>query len=90
MTKTSLPTFACYRHRELAGYVAAVSHAKAARKAERLYGVGVSVELCLDRKPRPSDRIAANERHACNRAVRYPTDGFEARRAALIAEFKAR
>lgn len=89
MTKTSLPTFACYRHREFVGFVQAVSHRKAELRAERLYGI-VTVELTTDRANRPSDRLNANKSHACNRAVRYPTDGFEARRAALIAEFKAR
>jgi hypothetical protein len=84
-----MPTFAVIRHRTLLGYVTAVSYAKAVEAAGRRYSEFDAVELCTNRKARPSDRKACNIREASKRAVRYPTDGFEARRAALIAAHKA-
>lgn len=71
------------------GFVSAISLATARAKAVRKFGPFVDVELALDRKARPSDRRLAARKQAAKTARRYPTDGFEVRRAALIAEFEA-
>lgn len=87
----AMPTFAVYtNNRHLLGYVSAVSHKQACVRAERRFGYGLDVELSMNVAPLASDRASANVRHATKRARRYPTNGFEARRAALVAEYKAR
>lgn len=82
-------TFAVFHHRAFMGYVNAPSHAKAVERATALYGRRVEVELSTTRTTRQPARIAANKVYNAKRAAPYPTDGFDARRAALIAEFKA-
>jgi hypothetical protein len=71
------------------GFVSAISLATARAKAVRKFGPFVDVELALDRKARPSDRRLAAVCQNAKTARRYPTPGFEARRAELIAAFKA-
>ena len=84
-----MPTFAVYAHRSFLGYVNAVSLQQARRRARKLHGAYVSVELAVNVPTRAADRTLANVVEHGKRNVRYPTQGFEARRAALIAEFKA-
>jgi len=68
---TQMPAFAVYNHTIFLGYVSAVSYTKAKAMAARKYpGKRLQVELPLNRKPRPSDRIAANIAEACKRAFR--------------------
>lgn len=87
----TIPTFAVYaNNRHFLGYVSAAGHKAAVVRAERKFGYGLDVELCQNVKARPSDRLNVNREYDAKTARRYPTDGFEARRAALIAEFKAR
>jgi hypothetical protein len=71
------------------GFVSAISFKTARAKAVRLFGQFVDVELATNRKARPSDRQPANRLQQAKTARRYPTPDFEARRAALLAEFKA-
>lgn len=64
-----MPQFAVYNHSILLGYVTAVSYKKAVAKAKRVYpNKRLSLELPLNRKPRPSDRLACNIAEQCKRA----------------------
>lgn len=85
----SMPTFAVFHHRTFLGYVSAVSVKQAKARAKALHNVRCEVELCLNVKPTAKDRLSANQTFNAKRAAPYATPGFEARRAALIAEFKA-
>lgn len=84
-----MPTFAIFAHRAFLGYVNAVSLKQARQRARKLHGAYVTVELATNVAPRVADVTLANVVEQGKRNVRYPTQGFEARRAALIAEFKA-
>lgn len=84
-----MPTFAIFAHRAFLGYVNAVSLKQARQRARKLHGAFVTVELAVNVAARDADRTLANVVEQGKRNVRYPTDGFAARRAALIAEFKA-
>lgn len=85
----AMPTYEVLKGTVHQGFVTAVSFAKAREKAVKLWGPFVDVELAYNRKPRPSDRKGANVAQARKTARRYPVGDFEARRAALIAEFEA-
>jgi histidinol-phosphate/aromatic aminotransferase/cobyric acid decarboxylase-like protein len=86
----AMPTFAVYtNNRNFLGYVSGVSHKQASVRAERKFGYGLDVELCVNVKPLAKDVLNANVAYEAKTARRYPTTGFEARRAALIAAHKA-
>jgi hypothetical protein len=85
----NVPTYEALIGSKHMGFVTAISLATARAKAVRKWGPFVDVELSLDRKPRPSDRRLANVCQQGKTARRYPTPGFEARRAALLAEYEA-
>jgi hypothetical protein len=89
MKKEAIGTYEVLAGTKHLGFVTAISLATAVAKAHGKFGKFVDVELALDRKARPSDRRVAARKQAAKTARRYPTDGFEARRAALIAEFEA-
>lgn len=84
-----MPTYAVMMHREFLGYVNGVSYLQALGRARRQHGAYVDVELALNVKPRAVDRREANLEYNAKHTYTYPTPGFEERRAALIAEFKA-
>lgn len=89
MKKEAIGTYQVLAGTVHMGYVSAISLATAVAKARGKFGSFVDVELALDRKARPSDRKLAARKQAAKTARRYPTDGFTARRAALIAEYEA-
>jgi hypothetical protein len=67
------------------GFVKAVNYEQACARAHGRYGI-CDVELASERKPLAKERRQANARQQAKQSRRYPTPGFEARRAALIAE----
>lgn len=67
------------------GFVKAVNYQQAVARAHGRYGI-CDVELATERKPLAKERRQANARQQAKQSRRYPTPGFEDRRAALIAE----
>jgi hypothetical protein len=67
------------------GYVKAVNYEQAVARAHGRYGI-CDVELATERKPLAKERRQANARQQAKQSRRYPTPGFDERRAALIAE----
>jgi hypothetical protein len=85
MKRSYIATFAVYKSTEFQGFVKSVSYAQAVAKAHGRYGI-CDVELCRDREVQPKERRDCNIRQQAKQSRRYPTPGFDARRAALIAE----
>lgn len=87
--KKGSATFEVYKGQVHVGFVKAGSHAQAVARAHGRYGI-CDVELPSQRtdKSRP-DYISAAKCQQAKQSRRYPTPGFEARREALISEFKA-
>ena len=86
MTKPA--QFAVYKSTEFQGFVKAVNYAQAVARAHGRYGI-CDVELATERKAFAQERTHANIRQQGKQSRRYPTPGFDARRAALIAEYEA-
>lgn len=84
MTKPA--EFAVYKSTEFQGFVKAVNYQQAVARAQGRYGKFVDVELATARKAFSKERLNANARQQAKQSRRYPTPGFDARRAALIAE----
>jgi hypothetical protein len=85
MTNT-MPTFTVLKNKVQIGVVSAVSYEQALARAVGRYGrceVVANGNARMDRKGRHADSYSHGRRP-------YATPGFEARREALIAEFKAR
>jgi hypothetical protein len=83
MTKPA--QFAVYKSTEFQGFVKAVNYAQAVARAHGRYGM-CDVELAYERKPLAKERRQANARQQGKQSRRYPTPGFEERRAKLIAD----
>lgn len=85
----SMPQFAVYRFRNFCGYVNAVSYEQALKRARKLYGrceVMACGNVKMNRSANTNGRSDMSYTHGRSPC---PTPGFEARRAALIAEHKA-
>lgn len=92
----SMPTFTVLVNKLAIGRVNAVSHGQAMLRAATLarkagysrFEIVAEGNVRLDRKAR--DNFAVSDTSYVAGRARYATPGFDARRAALIAEFKAR
>lgn len=92
----SMPTFTVLVNKLAIGRVSAVSHKQAMRRATALakaagytrFEMEAEGNVRIDRAAR-ENFVVADTSYNRGRAP-YATPGFEARRAALIAEFKAR
>jgi len=82
----AMPTFAASRNGVFQGNVRAVSIEQAIKRARKLYG---RCEVMPASEGAISKRFQATPHHT-DYMRRCPTPGFEARRAALIAEHKAK
>jgi hypothetical protein len=89
MKNEAIGTYEVLKGTKHIGFVSAISFKTARAKAVSLFGPFCDVELATNRKARPSDRTPCNRLQQGKAARRYPTPDFEARRAALIAEFEA-
>ncbi|MEQ6333000.1 hypothetical protein [Sphingobium sp. MK2] len=80
-----MPTFIALRNMVELGTISAVSYAQAKKRARTAYGrceVIAVGNVAIDRKGRYEDSRTHGR-------APYATPGFEARRAALIAEYEA-
>lgn len=84
----TMPTYIVRSRSGALAHIAAVSYRQAVERARRRYGPFVDVELHTTREASARDRALCNARQQAKTARRYPTDGFEARRAELIAAHK--
>lgn len=84
----AMPTFTVLRNRTELGTVSAVSYDQAMQRAKKAYGrceVIAAGNVTIDRKART---VGPLEGFTHGRAP-YATPGFEARRAALVSDYKA-
>jgi hypothetical protein len=92
----SMPTFAVLRNKTHLGFVSAVSHAQAMKRAATLarkegydrFEIVACGNATLDKAAR--QQLDNSDLSHSKGRQRYATPGFEERRAALLAEFKAR
>lgn len=82
---TKVAQFSVYKGERFQGFVKAVNHQQAVARAHGRYGI-CDVELASERKALASERRNANRLQQAKQSRRYPTDGFESRRAKLIAD----
>lgn len=83
--RNAMPLFTVLKNKVVLGQVSAVSYEQAKGRAYGLYGrceVIANGNVQMDRKGRHADCFTHGRQP-------YATPGFEERRAALIAEFKA-
>lgn len=84
---TKVAQFAVFKGNVLVGAVKAVNFEQACARAHGRYGI-CDVELAAERKALRKERLQANKRQQAKQSRRYPTPGFEDRRAALIAAYE--
>jgi hypothetical protein len=83
--KTKVALFQVLKGTVHMGLLRPVNFEQACARARGRYGI-CDVELAYERKPLAKERRQANALQQGKQSRRYPTPGFEARRAALIAE----
>lgn len=84
---TKVAKFAVFKGTTLVGMVKAVNFEQAVARAHGRYGI-CDVELASERKPLRKERFQANQRQQAKQSRRYPTPGFEDRRAVLLAAYE--
>lgn len=84
-----IPTFRVYKNKVLVGTVSATTEQQAHTRAYAKYGRCEVMKADMERRLSQNGRVERSDSSFTHGRSPYPTPGFEERRAALIAAYKA-
>lgn len=84
-----IPTFRVYKNKVLVGTVSALTEQQAHARAYAKYGRCEVMKADMDKRLSANGRVERSDSSLTHGRSPYPTPGFEERRAALIAAYKA-